>query len=534
MGSTAGILPRVRAGGFLPPALGSSDPATVERVGERAAPTLLVMAGLAAAYFLTAKLTITLSHHWRVHPIWSPVGIAVAVLLIFGPRVWPGIAVGSFMIGWTQGVPADIGTMVAQTMGPLLVVRLLEAGHRRVSLDDPPGVLRLAVGGAVGMLPVAVLATAVNDANHYIAGGNWLHFGADWWVGDTMGILLVTPFLLGLRSWRLADTGRWVEVAVAIAAAAVGTRLLFSGSLPLMFLVFPFTLWAALRFPPPVIAALNVVVAGIAIWTTAEGYGPFSGMPSTTSLVLLESFNAAVAITSLVLGAAVTTAHRLARENERLHAEVRSQLEAVSASRSRIVESAYRERHRVERDLHDGAQQRLVSLAYSLGLAVSRAAPRVDDEARATLARTLDEVRLTLSELRSLAQGIHPALLTQGGLGTALESLAEQATIPVAVRAPLGRFPPVIEAAAYFVVSESLANVAKHARARAARVSVTETADGLVVDVVDDGIGGADPGRGSGLTGLVDRVCALDGHFHIDSPLGGGTRIRAVLPCDWS
>jgi signal transduction histidine kinase len=424
--------------------------------------------------------------------------------------------------------------MVAQTMGPLLVVAILEGGRRPFSLADVSGVVRLVFAGAIGMLPVAVIATAVNDANQYVAGGNWLHFGADWWVGDTMGVLLVTPFVVGLRSWKGSAEGRWVEIALSIAAAAVGTRLLFSGTLPLMFLVFPFTLWAALRFSPPVIATVNVVVAGIAIWTTAEGYGPFSGVPGATSLVLLESFNGAVAITSLVLGAAVTTVHQLARENDRLHAEVRSQLDEVTASRSRIVESAYRERRRVERDLHDGAQQRLVSLAYSLGLTLSRSQPGTDTEARVTLARSLDEVRLTLSELRSLAQGIHPAVLTQGGLGAALESLAEQATLPVAVQAPGGRFPAVIEAAAYFVVSESLTNVAKHANARAARVSVTETVDELIIEVVDDGRGGADPEHGSGLIGLVDRISGLNGRLHIDSPLGGGTRIRAVLPCDWS
>jgi signal transduction histidine kinase len=319
-----------------------------------------------------------------------------------------------------------------------------------------------------------------------------------------------------------------------LVAAAIATRLLFSGSLPLVFLVFPFALWAALRLGLLVVAALNAVVAGIAIWTTVQGYGPFAALPKTTSLVVLEAFNAGIAVTSLVLMAAVTTRNRLASENDQLHAEVRSQLQEVLASRARIVQAAYRERRRVERDLHDGAQQRLVSLAYSLGLALSRSAPGDDPELHAGFVRALEEVRVTLAELRSLAQGIHPALLTQEGIGAALESLAEQAALPVEVQTRCGRYPPVVEAAAYFVVSEALTNVAKHAHATVARLCVTEAGDWLIVEVADDGIGGADPSRGSGLTGLVDRVSALEGDVRVVSPLGCGTRIRAVLPCGWS
>lgn len=527
MARPAGTLTRVRTAAALPARAGVPGAPAGTPVDDQIR-SLLVVALVGVAYFGTGELTVTLSDHWQVHPIWPPVGVAVAALLVFGRGVWPGIAAASFLLGLTQGFPAVFGTLAVQTLGPLAVARILEVRGFRLFLADIGDVLWLAVCGAVTMVPVAVTATAINAANGDIADGRWLFFGAQWWVGDTMGILLVTPLLLGAASWRRA-TWRWLDITVAV-AAAVGTRLLFTGSLPLMFLVFPFTLWAALRFPPPAVAILNAVIAGIAIWTTAAGYGPFTDVAPATRLVLLESFNAAVAITSLVLSAAVTTAHRLAQENHRLHAEVRTQLEEVSASRSRIVESADRERRRVERDLHDGAQQRLVSLAYSLGLTRSRRPRGRDPEADAAFDSALEEVRLTLAELRSLASGIHPPLLTQEGLAAALESLAEQTILPVEVHASSGRFTPVIERAAYFVVSEALANVAKHARATTARVSVREDAGNLVVDVADDGIGGADPGGGSGLTGLVDRVSALEGRLEIDSRPGAGTRIRAVLP----
>ncbi|MGH9040296.1 MAG: sensor histidine kinase, partial [Acidimicrobiia bacterium] len=180
------------------------------------------------------------------------------------------------------------------------------------------------------------------------------------------------------------------------------------------------------------------------------------------------------------------------------------------------------------------AQQRLVSLTYTLGLALSRLGSADSPQLQASLVQAREEGRTALSELRALAQGIHPAVLTQEGLGAALESLAEQALVPVDVHAPADRYPPVVEATAYFVASEALANVAKHARATMASVSVEVTDGRLIVEVRDDGTGGADPARGSGLTGLVDRVVALEGRVEVESPLGRGTCVRAELPCDWS
>ena len=222
---------------------------------------------------------------------------------------------------------------------------------------------------------------------------------------------------------------------------------------------------------------------------------------------------------------------RLALENERLHAEVKAQLEEVRASRQRIVSAADDERRRVERDLHDGAQQRLVSLSLALGLAQAKAADG-SPEVAATLAAAEAELRQAIAELRELARGIHPAILTEAGLREALQSLAEHAPIPVALRSELnGRLSPVVEATAYFVVSEALTNVAKHAGATAARVRA-DVADGtLRISVVDNGVGGADPQRGSGIRGLVDRVAALGGSLRVGDDIDGGTRLEAEIPC---
>ena len=204
----------------------------------------------------------------------------------------------------------------------------------------------------------------------------------------------------------------------------------------------------------------------------------------------------------------------------------------LAASRARIVQAGDDARRRLERDLHDGAQQRFV--AATLALRLVRA--RVDEDA-ADAGRMLDQVhgelQLALNELRDLAQGIHPAVLSERGLGAAIESLALQASVPVAVaEAPSGRLPPPVEVAGYFVVAEALTNVAKYSGATAATVRAA-TADGaLVVEVSDDGVGGADPAQGSGLRGLLDRLDALGGGLRIDSPPGRGTRLVATIPLE--
>jgi signal transduction histidine kinase len=231
------------------------------------------------------------------------------------------------------------------------------------------------------------------------------------------------------------------------------------------------------------------------------------------------------------LVASVATAVRLTVENDRLQAEVQTQLAEVRASRARIVEATDAERRRLERDIHDGAQQRLVALSLAIGRARGQLGTAADPELAATLGQASDEVRAALTELRELARGIHPAILTQAGLEPAVRSLAERAAVPTELVVDLdGRLPAAVEATAYFVVSEALANVAKHAAATSARVALTVGGNVLTVEVRDDGCGGADVARGSGLSGLRDRVEAVGGELKVASPAGAGTTIRATLP----
>ena len=212
-----------------------------------------------------------------------------------------------------------------------------------------------------------------------------------------------------------------------------------------------------------------------------------------------------------------------------LNARLRDNLEELRASRARLVEAGDAERRRLERDLHDGAQARLVGV--SLLLRTARARAPEEGELTQLLDRAMDELNQGLTELRELAHGIHPAVLTDRGLEPAVEALVARAPFPVRVEAACdGRLPPPVESAAYFVVSEALTNVAKYARANEASVAIRRMNGQVTIEVADDGVGGADASRGSGLRGLADRVAALDGTLSLDSPPGRGTRLRAEIP----
>ena len=228
--------------------------------------------------------------------------------------------------------------------------------------------------------------------------------------------------------------------------------------------------------------------------------------------------------------AAVTAAAGMALETARLNVELRARVDELRGSRARIVEAGQRERQRLERNLHDGAQHRLVALSLQLSLLEEELAG--DRSATVQLERAREEIDTSLDELRELAQGIHPAIVSGHGLAVALEQLAARAAVPVRLKVEIEeRLPEPVEVAAYYLVSEALANVGKHAHAAMATVEVARNNGQIQVEVFDDGVGGADTERGSGLRGLADRVEALGGRLRVWSPHGGGTRVRAEIPC---
>ena len=229
---------------------------------------------------------------------------------------------------------------------------------------------------------------------------------------------------------------------------------------------------------------------------------------------------------------AAAAAARLGLENARLHAETRAQLQQVRESRRRIVSAADAERRRIERNLHDGAQQRLLALALQLSSAQGRIGGGSNPDVEQLLAASVEELQGTIDELRTLARGLHPTVLVEFGLGAALEALVSKSPIPITVDVAEGRLPAEVESTAYFVACEALNNIVKHANATSGTIVVQRRDGKLLLEISDNGTGGAHAGEGSGLLGIRDRVEALGGRLRLHSPAGGGTRITVEIPCE--
>jgi signal transduction histidine kinase len=313
---------------------------------------------------------------------------------------------------------------------------------------------------------------------------------------------------------RLADGQTWRDFGYLLCQFPFGiatfTLVVVFVATPLSLVFAPVYFWA---IPDGIeVGLLNADTLGEAFALTAVGIPlTWIGLKALELLGAMQAAWARVMLTSTP------------------DPELTAQVSDARSAQARIIEAADAERRRLERDLHDGAQQRLVSL--SLKLAMAKAKVGEDGDARALLEEAHEESKAAVTELRDLARGIHPAILTDRGLAPALDELAARATVPTEVlAAPEERLQPAVEATAYFVVAEALANVAKYAEATQASVRVDHQDDRLVVEIRDDGRGGADPANGSGLRGLADRVGALAGRFEVDSTSGWGTRVRAELP----
>jgi signal transduction histidine kinase len=329
----------------------------------------------------------------------------------------------------------------------------------------------------------------------------------------------------------LPEGGWWDRLRARLADPATWKDLTF------LFLQFPFGLLSFIVTTTVLTLGLGNLTIPLWYWALPDGANwAFFGIFEVDALgeaLALVPFGALVLLVGIpALGALGrfygAYAELLLGSNE--DPALTAQVSDLRDARSRIIEAADAERRRIERDLHDGAQQRLVALSLNLRMAEKRAAE--GDPAAAELVRSAgEEAGLALKELRDLARGIHPAILTNRGLTAALDDLAGRAAVPTEiVSVPPRRLPDPVESTVYFLVSECLANIGKHAAATKATVAVTVVDDDVEVVVQDDGVGGAEPGNGSGLQGLEDRVGALDGCVDIESPAGGGTTVVATIP----
>jgi signal transduction histidine kinase len=455
--------------------------------------------------------------------IWSGVAVvtvvAVASLLFSDSRAviceaCPGNA---FEVARDDGLANALGQVerIGGVAVVLLALALIVVRWSRATALQRRSVAPVVSGGGVTL--AALVVSVVNDALGHPLGEAPKHVLFVALAALPVGMVLV---LLQRRLARAAVAGLVVELGEREVAADLQqalARALGDASLDVVYW-FP----AGARYvdsdgrpvelPSPESGRMTTVVE--------RGGQPIAALVHDAALE-----DNAELVDSVCAAAAMTL------DNQRLQAELRARLVELQASRARLVDATEAERRRIERDLHDGTQQRLVSLAMSLGLLETKlpadpdAAKPIAHEARAALA-------VALEELRELSHGIHPAVLTERGLAAALEELVDRAALPTHLEVSIDvRPPPGVEAAAYFMVSEALTNAVKHSHAREVRISAARERDELIIEVTDDGIGGAAPHGGSGLRGLTDRVEALGGTLVVSSPPGRGTSLRAELPC---
>jgi signal transduction histidine kinase len=436
-------------------------------------------------------------------------GVLVVVWMLFSP--FPGnlllVSANSAAAEELNRATGVIGFAAALSVAVLLAARWRAA---------TPGVRRTSAPAAAGGLTLLFLSGLLLE-------GAFTNYQSPFLVWPTLVGLLLVPvvFVVGIwRTWvaRAAVAGLLVEIGATRGAPlqAALAKALRDPTLTLVYWLPEFASYVDSGGRPVELrddsnARLTAIVE------------------QDAERVAAISYDASLAEEPKLLDAVIAAAG-FALKNERLSAELRARVSELGASRARILEAGDKERHRLERNLHDGAQQRLVAL--SMQLTSLKAHIHDDPETAVALAAKANaDLADSMEELRELARGIHPSALDHG-LAVALESLAAQAVVSTRVTVDVAdRLPQPIEIAAYFVASEALANVDKHARASRVTVRVVGSAGGALIEIADDGIGGADDANGSGLRGLADRVEALEGQLRVVSAPGAGTTVSAVIPC---
>jgi signal transduction histidine kinase len=495
---------------------------------------------LGGAYFVAAKLGMRLApppenaRMWP-SPVWPAAGVGLAGLVLLGRRAWPAIAIGGFLAGasagmWREAAAITVGQTAAAVVGAsLLRARVFD--RSLVRLRDALSLILL--GAGVSSILSAVVGTAVFRLGDLIPQGHSLEVLGTWWVSEVTGIILVAPLLL---VWGSAARTRFdilrqrkAEAAATLVVAALAALLLFHSDIVLIFFVFPLVMWAARRLGVPGAAMVNVVLAGVAIGATLAGQGPFSGKGAQHQLVLLQAFDASVAIASLILAV--------------VSDECRQALEEVRLSRDRVLEAGNRVRARVRQDLHDGFSA--TAAAAVLQLEVARDLVRRDPvAAEEMIGRLQVQARAVIEDLRRLVDGLGPHGLDTLGLVRAVKQRASHfgrlpsgpassgtLQVKVEVSGDLAALPQAVELAAYHIVSEALNNASRHGMANTCSVKLALCESALLVEVVDDGCGlGERLGSGLGLSSMRERAKELDGTCTVENAPRGGTIVRASLP----
>jgi signal transduction histidine kinase len=492
------------------------------RVGGPRARYVLAIVALALVYDGAARAGDALDVTGPVASImWLPVGVGIAVLYLGGWRYWPGVLIGDLLANGYDTLP--LGSALGQTAGNLLevliAVWLLHAlVGDRTPLDTIDDFGRMIVAIATGVAISATIGALSLRLGGVVDGGGVATLWRTWWLGDFCGAMVVVPLAV---AWRRRPPAVWwrsrgVELGLVVAAVAVLSEVALRSDSPTTYVVFPALAWAARRLGPRGATVAIAVTVGFTAWNTSHLLGPFVFDSIDRTVLDTQLFIVITTLSTLCLAVVVAEREHLA--------------ELLRASRARLVEAGDTDRRRIERDLHDGAQQRLVALTAHLGLAARRArdapeqAPALFEQADAVLTVAIDE-------LRTIAHGIHPAVVSDLGLARAVRSVASRSTVPVTVLdMPSDRFDRTAEATAYYVVAEAITNAQRHACATSILVRAVARPPHLRVEVFDDGVGGAQERVGCGLQSLRDRVEAVGGTLHVESADGAGTRIAAAIP----
>jgi integral membrane sensor domain MASE1 len=401
------------------------------------APYILRVAALVAAYYGAAKVGFVFEFAGPVASIvWFPVGVGIACLYHGGLRLWPGILIGDLLVNDAAALP--LGVAVGTTTGNVLEIVVATLVLRRLVRRDSPlasvvGVASMVVAIAVGTVLSATIGVVSLRLGGVITSAASPTLWRTWWLGDASGALVVVP--LALAWYPLPPRGllgRWREAVLLLLCVAALSEVAFHGERPLAYLAFPALTWAALRFGQPGATAAVALVVGLAVWSTTHYEGPFVYGSITHSVLSTQLFIAVSALSTLCLAAVVSEREAIAGR--------------LLRSRVRHSETVLAERRRIERNLHDGAQQRLVALAAHLALAEERAR-REPQDGPALFASAGVELGAAIDDLRDLAQGIHPAILTNLGLEEAVRSLLATSSVEKTIVAlPIVRFDDMTEA----------------------------------------------------------------------------------------
>ena len=483
---------------------------------------VLLVGALAGAYYGAAQIGYTLKFTGAVAAIvWLPVGVGIAFLFLGGLKLWPGVVLGDLLANQYQTLP--VGSAIGQTIGNTLEVlvaaylirRLVRSGR---PLDSVAGVCGLLVAIFAGTAVSATIGPISLRLGHVLSTSDLPHVWHTWWLGDTAGALVVVPLALAWwqplkLSWTRA---RIAEGALMLSSVIILTDVALRTDRPLVYIVFPTLIWAALRFGPRGGTLAVAVAVAFTLWRTAHHAGPFVVDSIPRSTLSTQLYVSVAALSTMFLAAVVAEREAIAR--------------GLRESRARLVTVADSERRRLENNLHDGAQLTLTMLAGQLATAREESR-RKPDLAPGLFEDAETHVLIAIDELRDLAHGIHPTILTDLGLAEAIRSLTDGSPVPIRLlELPAGRLNPTAEATAYYVVAEASTNAQRHARAKTITIRVIESGRFLRIEVGDDGVGGAEERFGSGLQGLRDRVEAVDGNLRVASTPGRGTLVRADIP----